>query len=294
MMIRVAFCCPWGMSGSRLLSGLKRSTPSGDGIWENLIGVADPYDADWLIAIEDADSNIDMSRINQNKIILCGREPPWIGGCNWDRYSTPYKFKHSLGNSYLFGVCSFPLSYRELQDIKWKPRTKKICTITSNKRICTGHHERLRFIKEFCSKHPGVLDVYGVGMVNEGLGDDYKGVSTFGDIQKLEWLSQYEYALCIENGQLNGYFTEKITDALMAHTVPIYWGAPDIDKYFSSQSFYNLDIKSPDACEDLLKIISNSVNEEVVNGIVDSRIRILTQYNWWPSIKRIIDTGRVL
>ena len=293
-MKKIAFCCPWGINSSRLLEGFKKSTPNNDGVWEDLIGVEDVYAADWVVAVEDVDPQIDLSKINQHNIILCGREPPWIKNTNWDRHATSYKFKHSLENSYLFGISSFPLSYRELEELRWRPRQKKICTITSNKRLCEGHFHRLRFIKAFCSKYPGILDVYGVGMVNEGLGSDYKGVSTFGDAQKLEWLSQYEYCLSIENGQLNGYFTEKLTDALMAYTMPIYWGAPDAPTYFAAESFYDLDITSPDASERLLEIISSAPTAQAISHINDSRTKILTKYNWWPSIKRIIDTGKVL
>ena len=83
-MIKIAFCCPYvfgagyGHSHSKLssewlLDGFKKTTPNGDGIWEDLIGVSDVYDADWIVAIEDMDPNVDMSRIDQNKIILCER-----------------------------------------------------------------------------------------------------------------------------------------------------------------------------------------------------------------------------
>lgn len=45
---------------------------------------------------------------------------------------------------------------------------------------------------------------------------------------KLDTLSQYKYALAIENS--TGYLSEKIFDAFFARCIPIYVG-PDIDKY---------------------------------------------------------------
>ena len=41
----------------------------------------------------------------------------------------------------------------------------------------------------------------------------------------------FRFAIVFENNAVRGYVTEKITNALLADTIPIYWGAPDIAKY---------------------------------------------------------------
>tara|TARA_R110000824_G_scaffold388703_4_gene584378 strand:- start:5308 stop:6207 length:900 start_codon:yes stop_codon:yes gene_type:complete len=288
---KIAFCCPWGINSAKLLYNFKLLTPNNDGVWENLVGVDDVYDADWIIASENIDPAIDMRKINQDNIILFEREPPWIGTPNWNNHSTEYKFRFSSGRC--FRVCgwSWNSTYKDMREYKWKKRDKKICVITSNKRMCQGHLHRLNFIKYFCNRYPGILDVYGVGMENEGLGDNFKGTSVFGDSKKFEWLQQYEYSLTLENGQGNGFFTEKLVDAFMAYTVPIYWGAPDINKYFLPNSLYTLDITNPQSPERLLDIISNPVTSSVIESMQDSRARIMTKYNWWPTIKKIIDAS---
>ena len=52
-----------------------------------------------------------------------------------------------------------------------------------------------------------------------------------GEIQtKHEVLSRYTFAICYENMVMQGYLTEKIFDCLYVGTIPIYWGAPDIDE----------------------------------------------------------------
>jgi hypothetical protein len=56
-------------------------------------------------------------------------------------------------------------------------------------------------------------------------------------VSKLEVLSQYDFALCFENMQMQGYITEKIFDCFYAGTVPVYWGAQDIAKYIPANSF---------------------------------------------------------
>lgn len=48
---------------------------------------------------------------------------------------------------------------------------------------------------------------------------------------KSETLSRYVFALCFENMILEGWITEKLFDCFFTGTVPIYWGAPDIQEW---------------------------------------------------------------
>lgn len=57
---------------------------------------------------------------------------------------------------------------------------------------------------------------------------------------KLKALSQYTFSVCFENAILNGWVTEKIFDCLAAGNIPIYWGAPDIEKYVPSDCFIDM------------------------------------------------------
>lgn len=45
-----------------------------------------------------------------------------------------------------------------------------------------------------------------------------------GSTQKYDLLSQYKFNLCFENSISEGYVTEKLFQALVAGTMPIYWG----------------------------------------------------------------------
>ena len=50
--------------------------------------------------------------------------------------------------------------------------------------------------------------------------------------RKEEGLVPYRYSVVIENCREEGYFTEKLVDCLLCGALPIYWGAPDIARYF--------------------------------------------------------------
>lgn len=54
---------------------------------------------------------------------------------------------------------------------------------------------------------------------------------------KPEILGKYKFALCFENSILKGWVTEKIFDCFFAGTVPVYWGAPDIETYVPKECF---------------------------------------------------------
>lgn len=53
-------------------------------------------------------------------------------------------------------------------------------------------------------------------------------------------LSGYTFALCFENQILNGWITEKIFDCFRAGTVPVYWGAPDIEEHIPRECYIDM------------------------------------------------------
>ncbi|MGA2436163.1 MAG: hypothetical protein ABSG25_12845 [Bryobacteraceae bacterium] len=51
--------------------------------------------------------------------------------------------------------------------------------------------------------------------------------------RKNELFRDISHHICIENVKRNNWFTEKLIDCFITKTIPIYWGAPNIDKYFN-------------------------------------------------------------
>lgn len=65
---------------------------------------------------------------------------------------------------------------------------------------------------------------------------------------KLEWLPKYKFNLCFENSSYPGYATEKLYEALLGNTIPIYWGSQTIEVDFNPKAFLNwYDYKDDDA-----------------------------------------------
>jgi hypothetical protein len=58
--------------------------------------------------------------------------------------------------------------------------------------------------------------------------------------RKADTLGRYTFSLCLENCVLESYIPEKIFDCFYAGTVPVYWGAPDIERWVPRECFVDM------------------------------------------------------
>ena len=70
---------------------------------------------------------------------------------------------------------------------------------------------------------------------------------------------EYKFSIAIENAIMPGYTSEKMLTSLLANTVPIYWGNPDINKEINPECFINLHDYNDlnEAIEHILEINDN-------------------------------------
>jgi len=78
---------------------------------------------------------------------------------------------------------------------------------------------------------------------------------------KHETLSLYRFALCFENMIMPGYVTEKIFDCFFVGTVPVYLGAPDIEKYVPKDCF--IDMRDFSSYRELYAYLKSLSNEDI-------------------------------
>jgi hypothetical protein len=108
-----------------------------------------------------------------------------------------------------------PLQGSWITEPKLYEKSKLVSMICSNKQMCDGHSHRLQWAQKLHDK----VDFYGRG---------------FNEIQtKEDGLKDYMFSVAIENASYETYFTEKIQDCFATGTIPIYYGSPDIDKFFN-------------------------------------------------------------
>lgn len=97
------------------------------------------------------------------------------------------------------------------------PKTKLISMVSSNKEMCPLHVERKRIARLY----KDAIDVFGT-------------IDGGNFVDPIDTLKDYKYSVVIENYKDNLWFTEKILNCFATYTIPIYYGARDIDMYFDA------------------------------------------------------------
>ena len=69
------------------------------------------------------------------------------------------------------------------------------------------------------------------------LGDTKDGGELDLSAKRVMW-DESMFHLSLENSQDSSYITEKVLDAFLTKTIPIYWGAPKIGEYFHKKGFF--------------------------------------------------------
>jgi hypothetical protein len=64
------------------------------------------------------------------------------------------------------------------------------------------------------------------------------------------------FHICVENSKNQNYFTEKIVDALISKTIPLYYGCPNIEDFFDKRGFFIFETE-----DELINLI-NSLTEK--------------------------------
>ncbi len=82
---------------------------------------------------------------------------------------------------------------------------------------------RLNYVRELMQHLP--VDSYGQSLQNRKLAED-NGRDT-----KLETMATYKFTLAFENSITRDYVTEKFFDPMIAGSVPVYLGAPNIEEF---------------------------------------------------------------
>ena len=98
------------------------------------------------------------------------------------------------------------------------------------------YSDRIRAVRWFEQTAPEDLDLYGTGWSRDSF-PGYCGTAR----DKLAVMSQYRFSLCYENAKnYPGYITEKVMDCLLAGVVPVYGGAPNIERWLPPDCFIDL------------------------------------------------------
>ena len=93
----------------------------------------------------------------------------------------------------------------------------------------------------------------------------------------------------MENTISDYYWSEKVVDALLAYTLPFYYGAQTLNKYLPSQSIIPIDIEAFDIIEIIKRNINNNEYEKRLIFINEARKKILAEQNLYAFIDKEIE-----
>lgn len=98
-------------------------------------------------------------------------------------------------------------------------KTKACSLIASAKRSLEGHQLR----------HAIADHARGTGLDVDVMGGGYQPFAL-----KSDGLAPYRFSIVIENVREPNYFTEKLVDAVLCKTIPIYWGCPNLGDFIDT------------------------------------------------------------
>lgn len=122
------------------------------------------------------------------------------------------------------------------------------------------YSNNIPFRNEFFKKLNSYKKVDSFGKCCNNMGPlPIKTEETF---KPLKLLKKYKFTIAFENSTYPGYTTEKITEPMLANSIPIYWGNPKVGEEFNTKSFLNYhDFKNED--ELIKKIIEIDNNDKL-------------------------------
>lgn len=282
---------------------LARQLPAMDLSWGDCRFLFDPAerDYDWLVVYNDLPHRRGETASLQEERLACSRrhtmlvttEPSSIKaygsgyvaqfGCvltSQEDWALPHpdRIYSQAGLHWFYGVGrAHALGYDELVAMSRPEKTADVSMVWSAKRgWFTQHSRRHAFMRELRATLPG-LALYG------------RGVRDLDD--KAQALDAYRYHVAIENHIGLHHWTEKLSDPLLAFSLPFYSGCPNVGDYFPPDSIIPIDIGDVRGAANLIRrTIENREYEKRLPHILEARRRVLEEYNLFAVIAREIGT----
>ncbi len=273
-------------------SGALGQSPGNSGIWGNYQFEvnSDVEECDYWIVLESVPERESVSMPEGNTIIVLS-EPEYVRSyapAYLSQYDWILTWRADIpGTNIIRSHCVdgwwIKRTYDQLK--KDEPRkTGVLAVVASDKTALELHRQRFAFINRLIGHFKDRIDVYG----------SIQGSGHYCD-DKYRALAPYKYSLAIEADRFPDYWTEKIADCYLCETMPLYYGCPNIGDYFPSGSFVPIDLLDYKAS---IRAIEQALEEDAYGKgrelILQSKQRVLDEYQVYPHLVRILETHREL
>lgn len=266
-------------------------TPENDGMWGDVAFVPYRYakHADFVLVLNSIHVPFRLIKIASERLWFAVGEPPGRphfqfhqGQGEGSTVITPDDSIPAERNARRY-IHSPPITrswwvqrtYKELMESRDVPKDRSLSWITSNFRNLEGHRVRMAFLDRLRKKVD--FDLYGRGFAP--LADKWDG------------LARYRYSIAFENTVSPLYFTEKLMDCFLCHTLPLYYGATQITKFFPEKAMVLIDPEDPNVIEKIRDISLSDLWRERLPYILEAKELVLKKYNMYARLSEHIGSA---
>ncbi len=266
-------------------SCLARQTPHGSGHWDEFQFLfepdGDPVDA-WVI-YDDLKQPVSQVCPPANTLLITGCPASlrqyrsrytsqfgqiWTSHANIDHPHVTLRHEaqhwhYGLKNGSAHG---HPLAIEELQALARPDKPKLLSVLCSEKSVTADHRRRLGFVRYLQVELSGQIDVFGYG------------VRPVADKSQAIW--PYKYHIVIESDHSQHFMSEKLPDAFLGWSYPIYFGGNEPYHRFPEGSFTAIDIYQPEQALNVIRnVLVSETYENSVERLTEARNNVLAKHN---------------
>lgn len=181
---------------------------------------------------------------------------------------------------FIFGTCRWATNPIDACDMSQKKFS--VSYLTSSKTMCAGHYFRHEIYKRLPANIGQLEVIKYMSSAGGGMPEAQPQLEC-----KRPLLYPFQYSIVMENGRRQNWITEKLIDCLVSRTIPIYWGAPNVDEFFDADGILPFETYedlsnimkglTPEFYQSRLEAIEHNLHEAMkytdIHARVDEEIR---------------------
>ncbi|MFN2309697.1 MAG: glycosyltransferase family 10 domain-containing protein [Gammaproteobacteria bacterium] len=243
---------------------------------------ADDSECDYWIVFNTAPAHTALICAPENTLFIAG-EPPAKKVyprafyaqfqrliCTHGEYPHPRVIFDALGLNWHVGYNRLTGAYRygydELAALRPTDKQLALSVVCSDLRTTAGQRARLELLERL-KRH------FGDRLVHFGRG--------FAPIEdKLDAIAPFHYHLVLENSISDDYWSEKLADAYLGWSYPLYLGCPNLERYFPAASYTRISAEHyAETVRSLEQALSAPPSAAQRAALGEARDRVLNRYN---------------
>jgi len=274
-----------------------RQTPHGDGVWDacQFTLNADISGSDWLVVYDEFNAPVPCKLPKSRRLLIISEPPgmktyhpgyinqfgilispvalPGFAG-RWlqEQPGLPW----FLGLDMASSASPVPSRYdfNALATLAYPQKLHGISAVISTKSRLPKHRRRVEFVLALKERLGEQFHLFG------------RGFREIND--KAEAILPYSHHLVIENNDEDSFFTEKLADAFLGWSLPVFSGCRNIGRYFDEGMLMPVDIERADAMDAIEAMLAEPITQPRLDLIATARERILRRYNVFALINDIV------